>query len=133
MSIVPDPQDPLPESNWFWRRLLAFGMVIFFAWQLHLSGNRMARAADANHAADVLLSYSKWIIVAWLVTTMLYMIAPSGEQVVKMLATLSAWKSGISTAISSHVDAKHGVAETKTVAGPAAGADPTEDLPEYAR
>lgn len=131
--LLADPQDPLPESNWLWRRLLTFGIVIFIAWQLHLAGTRIARVGG-EHSQDVLLTLSKWLIVAWLISVLLYMIAPSAEQVAKMLATLSAWRSGISTAVTSRVATKQGTAETRTLAGPAMQPKADEPgIPDYAQ
>lgn len=130
-AMVADPQDPLPESNWLWRRMLSFGIVIFIAVELHLAGNRIARVGG-EHSADALLALSKWLIAAWLITVLLYMIAPSAEQVVKMLAMLSAWKNNIATSVTSRIATREGTAETKTVTGPSQQA-PAEELPEYAR
>lgn len=128
-QLVADPQDPLPESNWLWRRVMAFGVVAFIAWQLHLVGGRIARQ---DSPIEALLSLAHWLIIAWLITVMLYMVAPSAEQVAKMLSTLSAWKSGISTSLTSRVSTEGGTAEATTVAGPAAAppAQPAAATPQ---
>lgn len=134
-SLVADPQDPLPESNWLWRRLLAFAIVGVIGWQQVMAGDRIARWGDGGspkEAIDALLNMTHWHMGVLGGVLLLYMVAPSAEQVAKILATLSAWKSGISTAVMSKVDTAKGTAETKTVTGPAQ--PPADaDLPDYAR
>lgn len=135
--LIADPQDPLPESNWLWRRILAFAIVGVIGWQQVMAGNRIARWGDSGspkEAIDALLNMTHWHMGVLGGILLLYMVAPSAEQVAKILATLSAWKSGISTAVMSKVDTTKGTAETKTVTGPAvAPAAAAGDLPEYAR
>lgn len=116
-----DPQDPLPESNWLWRRLLAFMIVGVIGWQQVMAGNRIARWGDKGaheKAIDALLDMTHWHISALGGLLILYMIAPSAEQVAKILSTLSAWKSGISTTSTSRAVAPDGsMAEATTSAG----------------
>jgi hypothetical protein len=92
-----DPQDPLPESKWLWRRLLTFGIVIFGAWQMHLAGNRLARFGEHQpvEAIRAMLNLVHWQSVSMWIVLLLYMIAPSAEQLAKIIATLSALKSGV--------------------------------------
>lgn len=137
--LVADPQDPLPESNWLWRRVLAFAIVGVIGWQQVMAGNRIARWGDGGspkEAIDALLNMTHWHMGVLGGVLLLYMVAPSAEQVAKILATLSAWKSGISTLTTSRVSTPAGTAETKTAAGPvkppAAAADDAA-LPDYAR
>jgi hypothetical protein len=76
---------------------------------------------------------------------LLYLIAPSAEQAGKWIATVTAWRSGVSTASTARSRSPDGgTAEASTTAGPAAAPaappdpparpdPPAEDLPDYAR
>lgn len=79
-----DPQDPLPESSWFFRRLVCIGslIVLFTQRGFELYYNRY------NHWTDYLI----------LSILILYTVSPSAEQVVKMIATVSLFGPGKSFA-----------------------------------
>lgn len=154
-----DPQDPLPESNWKWRRIFIFlssgiavAGVAAVLWMLFavvkndLEGRQDVRTTLST--VEALYNLGWWILILLLVDRVLYLIAPSAEQAAKMLATVSAWKSGISTASAARSSAPDGsTAEASTHAGPAtsipaAPASPSapapvsgngDALPEYAR
>lgn len=129
-----DPQDPLPESNWFWRRLLTFvgcglcalGLGIVLWIYFTVATEALGSADTANgaqitlHTIEALSSLSFWLVVLVLVNLTLYLIAPSAEQAAKMLATVQAWRAGVSTFTSARVATPTSSAETRTIAGPAA-------------
>jgi hypothetical protein len=142
---IADPQDPLPESNWVWRRVFVFlfgglaiggvALVLLMIWGIgeetlkivaRLGGIRDVRALDS--ALDVvaesiksLASLGFWLIILVMVDRILYLIAPSAEQAAKMMATVSAWKAGISTTSTARATAPDGsTAEATKTAGPAA-------------
>lgn len=153
--VTADPQDPLPESNWKWRRififlssLIAVGGVAVVLWMLHgvvktdLAGRQDVRTTLAT--VEALYNLGWWILMLLLADRILYLIAPSAEQATKMLATVWAWKSGVSTASAARSTAPDGsTAEASTSAGPAgvppapappqAPDAPLEELPDYAR
>lgn len=128
-----DPQDPLPESNWTWRRVLvlaggviqAAGLGVILAMLYSIAKAALAALkADPANAATILLSAIEalynlgwWLIALLILDRILYLVAPSAEQVSKMLLTVSAWRSGVSTALAARVATHAGVAETSTVAG----------------
>lgn len=139
-----DSQDPLPESDWTWRRGLTVAVVVAVLamsgvskWMIFHLGNetlglvgRIANARDAK-ALDGALSTVEISMGSLLKLGMadsfmlgliliLYLVAPSAEQVVKMLATVSAWKGGISTASFARSRSPDGSqAEDVQTAGPA--------------
>lgn len=80
-SPVLDPQDPLPESNWFWRRLFLIGALVILS---------------AIKALETLLDRQQFmtdfLILADLV---LYAVAPSAEQAYKMFQLTTLFKSGV--------------------------------------
>lgn len=157
-----DPQDPLPESNWVWRRIFVFvfgsiamlgvAAVLWIIWTL---GNNTLNlisllgairdGAALNGAIGVvsdsvkaLASLGFWLIVVVMVDRALYLIAPSAEQAAKMMATVSAWKGGVSTTSTSRATAPDGsVAEATKTAGPAPvvapAAPPAPSPPKWAQ
>ena len=97
-----DLQDPLPESNWFWRRLFVFATMAVMLILLALIVLALGKALAAPQLADVAF----WLIclIAWMVTV--YTIAPSGEQVTKMVQSVKLAGLGVAT--------KSTVTETET-------------------
>jgi hypothetical protein len=96
-----DCQDPLPESNWLYRRWLVFAgealravglAFIMFA----LYGVATTGPAGAE-ATGYLYQLGVWLIILSLVDRVLYLVAPSAEQATKMMATVSAWRGGVFT------------------------------------
>jgi hypothetical protein len=141
-----DPQDPLPESNWVWRRvfvlalaglsLVAIGIILFMLFGLGKATldviARLSAARDVKALEDAIGAIGKIIdglvrlgigVEGILFALLLaYLIAPSAEQAAKMLATVWAWKGGISTSSTARSTAPDGSsAEATTSAGPATG------------
>lgn len=142
-----DPQDPLPESNWVARRWFVFllGAIAMAGvgvtlWMLYsvgdatlkliadLSGERDVRALDTALSAvgsviDALYKLGARLIGVVFALLIAYLIAPSAEQATKMIATVWAWKGGISTASTARSTSPDGsTAEATTTAGPSATA-----------
>lgn len=109
LKIKLDPQDPLPESNWLYRRWFNFGTQAVLL--LILAG------ASVLHEAAI----AAWIVVAIICNGIFYTVAPSGEQVAKMLASVSAMKAGVNFATRQEVDANAGTASSVSTAGQAGG------------
>lgn len=158
-----DPQDPLPESNWTWRRIFIFlvalltmaglAAVLLMIYTVAkevlnligtLSTARDVRALDqslasVDAATQALYRLGFWLIMVQIVNQVLYLIAPSAEQAAKMMATVSAWKGGVSTSTFTRaVSADGSVAETSKTANASAPTQPTtqvdeSQLPDYAR
>lgn len=129
--VTVDPQDPLPESNWVFRRWFVFGGEIvrlaMLAWILTIVGQ--VALSDGGAAVDKLYRLAKWLILLSLVDRVLYLIAPSAEQATKMFATVAAWRSGISTSTRSEVSTPNVTASASTTTGPAmGGVDPAQPI-----
>lgn len=97
MAHKSDPQDPLPESSWLWRRVFVFsttGVVLFFLWG---AIDRLGKVALAEPAIGVaaLLTLCKWIISFTGAIATYYLLAPSAEQVIKLLQTASILRSNV--------------------------------------
>lgn len=135
-----DPQDPLPESNWKWRRIFVFlnslaasagiavvlGLLFSIARET-LEGRQSVQTTLAT--IEALYGVAWWLVILLLADRTLYLIAPSAEQATKMLATVSALKSNVSFTSASRATAPDGSTATATsAAGPAAV--PPAALPE---
>lgn len=150
-----DVQDPLPESNWLWRRVFVFvamiavlGLMIGLAVATNrMIGNVVDRidtmdarsvAEIAREALVVIQTMFERMFWALLVIVTYYMVAPSAEQVVKMMQTAGLLKAGVQIAQRSvETPDRREVASTATLAGkpldpPAVTppAAPTETLPD---
>jgi hypothetical protein len=127
--LLADPQDPLPESGFLYRRITVWVVSLIILALLWFIVVTLGKRDDAT---DGLVTIAKWLIGLFAMVQTYYLIAPSAEHIVRIMQTVNAWKSGISTSVMSKVDAVKGTAETKTIAGPAAKPDdPT--IPDYAR
>jgi uncharacterized BrkB/YihY/UPF0761 family membrane protein len=91
--------DAFPESRWIYRRVLMFGfsilLAIAFSWVTILIGrigiaNHEASTAAIQHLTQIVLALT-WLNGLLLV---LYLVAPSGEQIAKMVAMVAALKTG---------------------------------------
>jgi hypothetical protein len=128
-----DPQDPLPESSWFWRRLFvgaATAALMFGVWW-HIDTVGKAALAGSVPAVEGLIDLLKMCLYLVGLLILLYLIAPSAEQLGKWMATVSAWKGGVSTSSTARSTSPDGSkAEATTTAGPAApGANRTAASP----
>lgn len=138
-TAVADPQDPLPESNWFWRRVFVgviCAALLALVWYRTEVIGQAALSGKAG-AVDGLVDLLKLSLYLTGLVIMLYLIAPSAEQAGKWLATISAWKGGVSTTSTSKATASDGsTAQATTSAGPSAAPKPpasVADLPDYAK
>lgn len=114
-STTTDIQDPLPEANWLWRRVFVFiAMAFIFAIMIGLAiatnrivGNVVGRidtmnsvavAEIAKQALVAILTMFRLMFWALMVTITYYMVAPSAEQITKMLQTAGLLKAGVQIA-----------------------------------
>lgn len=111
-----DPQDPLPESNWFWRRVFIFALTGVLLFGVYWYVDTLATAALLLNETAIqgLISLLKIVLFLVAGNQALYLVAPSAEQAGKWLATLSAWKSGVSTSSTSTATAPDGSRATAT-------------------
>jgi hypothetical protein len=93
-TITLDPQNPLPEASFLWRRLMTFfvaavllGLDWYVASKLHTLGK-----------SDDLLTFAKWNIVLNGLILTYYFLAPSASELTNMIQTASIFKHSISAA-----------------------------------
>lgn len=96
-SIPTDLQDPLPESSWFWRRVFVYAVTIAVLWMLWGAITQLGNVAlvEPKLGVPALLTLCKWIIGFTGMMVTYYMIAPSAEQLTKMVKTVSLLKAGV--------------------------------------
>lgn len=128
--------DPLPESNWLWRRIFSFANATAVAIGILLVVNAMVNLSKHVTTPDLevnaLLKITEWLIVyQWCVTTY-YLIAPTGEQITRWVQTAGMLKKGVGMfSTASATDGGGSSAQTSTVAGQP-GSTPAAPLPEPA-
>lgn len=117
-----DLQDPLPESSWFWRRVFVFTVTAAVLWMLWGAITQLGNVALVAPTLGVpaLLSLCKWIIGMTALMATYYMVAPSAEQIVKMLKTAALLKSGVQVAGRRTETHEGDVDEARTVGMPPA-------------
>lgn len=105
-----DVQDPLPESSFFWRRVYSWLISVGV---LALIGLVVWQITGADELRRVALYL---VVLLWFVITY-YMIAPSAEQIVKILKTAELFKYGVQVRQTSTAASQDGQAATETVVG----------------
>lgn len=129
-SLIADVQDPLPEANWLWRRVFCFAVtavLLFFMWG---AVDRIGKVAVVLPVQGIpaLVTFSKWTIgFAGLVVTY-YLLAPSAEQLTKLVKTASLLKAGVQMA-SRTIQRPDKTETASTVGIPPVVAAPPVELP----
>lgn len=154
--VLSDPQDPLPEANWLWRRVFtfvalacAFGILIGLGYATNrIVGNIVGRldsmdAANVTQitiaALDVLREMFKMMWITVLVVVTYYMVAPSAEQITKVIQTARLLQGGVQIASRARVSTPEREEETTATVGvppqptvPAAEVASAEDEQDFA-
>ena len=133
-----DLQDPLPESNWFWRRVFTFlatasiiVLMFFLGYALNRLTNGVVNRIDnmtaetvakiAVAALESITTMFRLMFWALIIVVTYYMVAPSAEQITKMVKTAALLKGGIQIAGRQTVRTPEAETETaKTVGRPPA-------------
>lgn len=114
-----DVQDPLPESNWFWRRAYSFTMSLLLVGVTVYVLMGLREAQDAEGLLEMGLR-SQWIL-AGVIT--FYMIAPSAEQIARIVQSARIVTSGATITRTAEVTTPSGTTTSVTTS---AGEAPTE-------
>jgi hypothetical protein len=153
--LLSDPQDPLPEANWLWRRVFTFAVLIaafVIAAGLAVAINRIVGnivgridSMDARNVAQItvvainaILKMFTLMFYVVLANMLLYIVAPSAEQITKMLQTARLLRAGVQIASRAKAETPEGQREeTQATIGlppqpvvPPAAADTPAPAPE---
>jgi hypothetical protein len=109
-----DVQDPLPETNWFWRRVYTFALSLIsvaFIWY-------GIEALYDLRQPDALYRITRYMIGVHVLLITFYMLAPSAEQIVKLIQAARLLQSGVTMRRSASVETPQGGrTEVTTTAG----------------
>lgn len=86
-----DPQDPLPESSWLWRRIFTF---IFSLISVAFIWYGLEALWNLREAA-LIYSITRYMIGVLVMLITYYMVAPSAEQSIRLVQSAKLLRSGI--------------------------------------
>ena len=109
-----DVQDPLPENNFFWRRVYTF---IFSLLSVGFIWYGIEALYSAKHY-DQVYFITRYMIGVLVLLLTYYMVAPSAEQIVKLIQAAKLLQSGVTTSRRATIQTPEGGrTEVETVAG----------------
>lgn len=122
-----DLQDPLPESNWVWRRVFVFAVTAAVLWMTWKGIDRLGAVAmvEPTRGVPALLSLCKSLLFLTMLMATYYMVAPSAEQIVKMMKTAALLRSGVQVAGKRTEE----TAESRTEVAKTVGLPPAPPIP----
>jgi hypothetical protein len=127
-----ETHDPIPESNWLWRRVFVFALCTVICIGIWVMVITMVNLAGGNPSLIVgaFVKIIGWLLLlVWFAMTY-YIVGTSGEQVVKIVQTAGLFKSGITQAVTQTATSADGSqAVAHSVTGPAAVTQPVATVP----
>jgi len=93
-----DEQDPLPESNWFWRRVFTIATIsalLAFIWFFVEDIASIALKNESETAVKGLVDIVKFLLVLVGLGQAYYLIAPSAEQLARIIQSAASLRSGV--------------------------------------
>lgn len=112
-AVQVDVQDPLPETDWMWRRTYTFTISLLslaFIWGGIESLHELKSSEQIYYITRYMIG-----ILAMLI--LFYMVAPSAEQIVKLVQAAKLLRSGVTMNRTASVETPEGRTEVKTQAG----------------
>lgn len=113
-AVQVDVQDPLPETDWLWRRTYTFALSLIslaFIWY-------GVEALYKLNRPDELYGVTRYMIGILAMLILFYMVAPSAEQIVKIIQSARLLQSGVQINRSASVQTPESKAEVTTQTGP---------------
>lgn len=86
-----DVQDPLPETNWFWRRVYTFVLSLVsvaFIWH-------GIEALAGMRQPEAVYRVTRYMIGVHVLLITYYMVAPSAEQIIKIIQSAKLLQAGV--------------------------------------
>lgn len=122
-TVTVDVQDPLPEQDWFWRRTFSFGLSIAcigFIWY-------GIEALWDLRQPEAIYRVTRYMIGVLAMVILFYMVAPSAEQIVKLIQAAKTLRAGVPMTRTARVETPSGTVQTQSTAGVAGD---TPEVPE---
>jgi hypothetical protein len=122
-----ETHDPLPEANWFWRRVFSFLFVSLMIAGMWWIGSMIDELAphNPNLAIEKLYDAFRYAVLLTFVSVTYYMVAPSAEQVTRMWQTAALFKNGVVSSVTQVAKGADGsTASATTVTGQAGSTTP---------
>lgn len=117
-----DAQDPLPEATWFFRRIFVFGLSVALLAMIWFKIDAVADVARAGSETAIagLVALLKWCLATIGALILFYLLAPSAEQLTRLIQTARTLQTGRvafrSSSSATSADGAH--AQSRTEAGP---------------
>jgi hypothetical protein len=109
-----DVQDPLPETNWFWRRVYTFVLSLVSVALIWYGLESVTRAGDMAAVYKI----TRYMIGVHVLLITFYMVAPSAEQMVKLIQAAKLLQAGVPVTRRATVETPQGGrTEVETTAG----------------
>lgn len=122
-----DVQDPLPETNWFWRRVYTFVLSLVSVGMIWYGLEAVQRAGDMASVYKI----TRYMIGVHVLLITFYMVAPSAEQMVKLIQAAKLLQAGVPISRRATVETPQGGrTEVETTAGYQDAPEPQNRLPE---
>lgn len=122
-----DVQDPLPENNWFWRRTYTFLLSIVSLAFIWFGAEGMYQMGDP----EKLFQLTRYMIGILFFLILCYMVAPSAEQIVKLIQAAKILREGVTVTRKAVSDTPQGHVSVETTSGvPPAAETPPAALEE---
>lgn len=109
-----DVQDPLPETNWFWRRVYTFVLSLVSVGMIWYGLEVLTSLGDGDSVYRV----TRYMIGVHVLLITYYMVAPSAEQIVKLIQAAKLLQAGVPVTRRAVVETPQGGrTEVETTAG----------------
>lgn len=120
-----DVQDPLPETNWFWRRVYTFVLSLVSVAFIMYGLEALQGLGDNENIYRV----TRYMIGVHVMLITYYMVAPSAEQIIKIIQSAKIIRSGIPITRSASMQSPGRRTEVKTTAGAPQAPEPPQSAP----
>lgn len=117
-DVRADLQDPLPEPNWLWRRSYTFALSLIslgFVWY-------GAEAMFLMKRPEELFAITRYMIGILAFLILCYMVAPSAEQITKLVQASKIIQSGVPMSRTAEAETDEGKTKITATVGDQSGA-----------
>ena len=94
---VADVQDPLPESNWLFRRIYFYAVTAVILVMVWLQLDRLGDVAILQPVIGIpaFITIIQWLLACLFVTITYYSVAPSAEQIIRVVQVARSLRQGV--------------------------------------